>query len=53
MLRNLFSNYTLEQIPLDAWSKAWVCDFSLAGTVVSNAVAGMDVSRSGVLCAVR
>jgi len=36
-----------------AWSKAWDCSRSLAGTVGSNPAVGMDVCLLWLLCVVR
>jgi hypothetical protein len=41
-------------VPVFAWSKAWVCGSSIAGTLGSNPAEGMDVSfvMSVVCCQV-
>jgi hypothetical protein len=38
-----FCIYEVVLIPVSARSKAWVCDHSLAGIVVSKSAEGMDV----------
>jgi hypothetical protein len=40
-------------IPVDARSKACVCNCSLAGIAILNPAGGMDVCLLGVLCVVR
>jgi hypothetical protein len=47
-----FCVYDTVPILVSAWSKAWVCDLSLAGIAGSNPDEGMNVCLLSVLCVV-